>query len=132
MIAGVEVMPSRNEARDREWGRWLNGHPDVKAMCEALPHASFRDYLGMLWADCWRIASLDAVRRNDQAGIVGLELARRLQEHIDLLTAGVVEREGESSSAYWRTGGDRVSGPIEHPSVDERGADPEDLEGLPF
>lgn len=81
-IAGVEVMPSRNEARDAEYGKWINRHAFVRDV------PGLVDVLGVMWADCWREASLDTIRRNDQAGIIGLELARRLQEHVELILQG--------------------------------------------
>lgn len=106
-IAGVEVLPNRDEARDRAWGIWLNTDPEARQLFEKAEEVwktpIFRNLFGRMWAECWRQASLDAIRRNDQAGILGLELARRLQEHVDLLTQAnlIAEAEREAISVYW-------------------------------
>lgn len=93
-IAGVRVFLSRDKARDKAWGIYLNTHPELKALLEA--DQTLAKAFGAMWVDCWKEASIDAIRRNDQSGILALELARRLQEHIDLIF------ESEGGSAYWR------------------------------
>lgn len=89
-VAGVEVLDGEDRARVVAFAIWLNQHPDAKALSEALPKASFHDYLQLAWDDCWRTATLDVTRRHDQLGLYLSEVCARLQEDIRRLDAHAV------------------------------------------